>query len=251
MPATCGIGARSFGGLRNVNVSPMLPGKKPVAPVIVKSMRTLGSWCRAASTSFWIACICWGEEPSFPRKTPVTTLESPVGRKVFGILKKRKIVPARQTTQIAVEIHRRSRNHQSPRPYDPRTRFSTPPMTRSIQVFFEPGPRSWSRRADMSGVRVSDTMPDARTATTIVIANSRKIRPTSPDMKTSGMKTAASEIVIERIVKLISFALLIAASNAFSPRSMRRTVFSRKTMASSTRKPIASVSAISERLSRL
>ena len=103
----------------------------------------------------------------------------------------------------------------------------------------------------MSGVRVSDTMPDARTATTIVIANSRKIRPTSPDIKTSGMKTAASEIVIERIVKLISFALLIAASNAFSPRSMRRTVFSRKTMASSTRKPIASVRAISDRLSRL
>jgi hypothetical protein len=70
-------------------------------------------------------------------------------------------------------------------------------------------------------------------------------------MKTRGRKTAASETVIETIVKLISFALLIVASRAFSPRSIRRTVFSRKTIASSTRKPIASVSAISERLSRL
>ncbi len=70
-------------------------------------------------------------------------------------------------------------------------------------------------------------------------------------MNTSGMKTAASEIVIDRIVKLISLALSIAACQAFSPCSMRRTVFSRNTIASSTRNPIASVSAISERLSRL
>ncbi len=66
----------------------------------------------------------------------------------------------------------------------------------------------------MSGVSVSDTSPDARIDTTIVMANSRKMRPTSPDMKTSGMKTAASEIVIDRIVKLISLALLIVACNA-------------------------------------
>ncbi len=88
-------------------------------------------------------------------------------------------------------------------------------------------------------------------AITMVTANSRKIRPTSPGMKTSGMNTAASEMVMERMVKLISFAPFRLASSAFSPRSMRRTVFSRKTMASSTRKPMASVSAISERLSRL
>ncbi len=45
---------------------------------------------------------------------------------------------------------------------------------------------------------------------TIVTANSRKMRPTSPVMNTSGMNTAASEIVIDRIVKLISLALLMA-----------------------------------------
>ena len=86
-----------------------------------------------------------------------------------------------------------------------------PPITRSIQVFFAPWPRSFSSRAHISGVSVSETKPEAKMAITIVIANSRKMRPTSPDMKTSGMKTAASEIVIDMIVKLISFALLMAA----------------------------------------
>ena len=70
-------------------------------------------------------------------------------------------------------------------------------------------------------------------------------------MKTSGMNTAASEIVIERIVKEISLALPSAACQAFSPRSIRRTAFSRNTIASSIRNPIASVNAISDRLSRL
>ena len=85
----------------------------------------------------------------------------------------------------------------------------------------------------------------------IVIENSRKMRPTSPLMNTSGMKTAASETVIARIVKLISRAERIVASSAPMPVSISRTVFSRKTIASSTRNPIASVIAISDRLSRL
>ena len=55
----------------------------------------------------------------------------------------------------------------------------------------------------MSGVNVSDTNPDAMIAITIVIANSRKMRPTKPDMNTNGMKTAASEIVMDTMVKLI------------------------------------------------
>ena len=93
----------------------------------------------------------------------------------------------------------------------------------------------------MSGVKVSDTNPEAMIAITIVIANSRKMRPTKPDINTNGMKTAAREMVIDTIVKLISLALLMVASNAFSPRSIRRTVFSKKTIASSTRKPMAKV----------
>ena len=41
-------------------------------------------------------------------------------------------------------------------------------------------------------------------AAPIVTANSWKRRPTMPPMKRTGMKTAASEIVIDRIVKPIS-----------------------------------------------
>ena len=115
---------------------------------------------------------------------------------------------------------------------------------RSIHVFLCPGPRSASIRAHISGVSVSETTPEAMIATMIVTANSWKMRPSRPGMNTSGMNTAASESVIERIVKLISFAPLNVAVSAFSPLSMRRTVFSRNTIASSTRKPIASVSAM-------
>ena len=86
-----------------------------------------------------------------------------------------------------------------------------PPMTRSIQVFLVAVPARPSMRAHISGVSVSETMPLAMIDTTIVTANSRKMRPIKPLMNTSGRKTAASESVIDRIVKLISLALLIAA----------------------------------------
>ena len=72
-----------------------------------------------------------------------------------------------------------------------------------------------------------------------------------PPMKSSGMKTAASEIVMERIVNPISLVPFSAASKTFSPISMCRTMFSRTTMASSTTKPTESVSAMSDRLSML
>ena len=48
-------------------------------------------------------------------------------------------------------------------------------------------------------------------ATMMVMANSRKIRPSNPGMKASGMKTAASDSVIDRMVKEISPALLSVA----------------------------------------
>ena len=66
-------------------------------------------------------------------------------------------------------------------------------------------------RAHISGVSVSETMPDAMIATMIVMANSRKIRPSKPGMKTSGMNTAASDSVIDRMVNEISPALFSVA----------------------------------------
>lgn len=132
-----------------------------------------------------------------------------------------------------------------------RTRRSAAPMTRSMNVDFTPWPRAFSRREHMRGVSVRDTRPDARIDTIMVTANSRKMRPTRPDMNTRGRNTVAREIVMETIVKPISLAPLSVAISALSPCSIRRTVFSRNTMASSTRKPIASVRAIRDRLSRL
>src|SRR5437762_12741930 len=54
------------------------------------------------------------------------------------------------------------------------------------------------------GVRLIDTNPETRIATPIVTANSWSSRPTRPPMNRTGMKTATSESVIDRIVKLIS-----------------------------------------------
>ena len=65
------------------------------------------------------------------------------------------------------------------------------------------------------------------------------------------MKTAASDSVIETIVKAISLEPSSAACIRGFPISMCRTMFSSMTIASSTTKPTESVSAISDRLSRL
>ena len=70
-------------------------------------------------------------------------------------------------------------------------------------------------------------------------------------MNSTGMNTAASDTVIDRIVKATSFDPSKAARIGALPISMCRTMFSSITIASSTTKPTDSVSAISERLSRL
>ena len=99
------------------------------------------------------------------------------------------------------------------------------------------------------GVKVSETTADVTTAMVSVSANSRNMRPTSPVMNRSGIKTAISETVSEITVKPISLAPRSAAENAFSPFSMWRTMFSIMTMASSITKPVPIVSAMSDRLS--
>ena len=70
-------------------------------------------------------------------------------------------------------------------------------------------------------------------------------------MKKTGMNTATRDTVIETIVNPISREPWRAASITLSPVSMRRTIFSNITTASSTTNPTDSVRAISDRLSRL
>jgi hypothetical protein len=65
------------------------------------------------------------------------------------------------------------------------------------------------------------------------------------------MNTATSDRLIATTVKPTSRTPAIAASNGLRPRSMWRAMFSITTTASSTTKPVAMVSAISDRLFRL
>ena len=98
---------------------------------------------------------------------------------------------------------------------------------------------AFRKRLHSIGVSVSETSPDTRIAAAIVTANSCISRPTMPPMKRIGMKTAASDSVIETIVNAISFDPSRAACRRDFP------------MASSTTNPTESVSAISDRLSML
>ncbi len=72
-----------------------------------------------------------------------------------------------------------------------------------------------------------------------------------PPMKSTGMNTAASDSVMDRMVNAISFDPSSVARIALLPISMWREMFSSITIASSTTKPTHSVSAISDRLSML
>ena len=102
-----------------------------------------------------------------------------------------------------------------------------------------------------SGVSVTETSPEIRIATQMVTENSRNSRPRMPPMNSTGMNTAASDSVIETMVKPISFEPVNAAYSGFSPISMWRKIFSSITMASSTTKPMERIRAIIDRLSRL
>ena len=101
------------------------------------------------------------------------------------------------------------------------------------------------------GVAVSDTISDMAIEAERTTANSRKRRPIMPGIMRIGMKTAMSEMLIERTVKPISAAPRRAASIGFKPFSMCLVMFSITTIASSTTNPVAIASAISDRLSRL
>ena len=108
--------------------------------------------------------------------------------------------------------------------------------------------RGRSSRAHIIGVVVSETTSEIRIAADSVTANSRNSRPTMPPISRIGMNTAISDRLIDSTVKPTSRAPRSAASNGVMPCSMWRDMFSSTTIASSTTKPVAMVSAISERL---
>ncbi len=103
--------------------------------------------------------------------------------------------------------------------------------------------------AHIIGVAVSEITIDTRIATDSVIANSRNSRPTMPPISRIGRNTAISDSVMEITVKPTSRAPRRAAWMRGTPSSRWREMFSSTTIASSTTKPVAMVSAISDRLS--
>ena len=60
------------------------------------------------------------------------------------------------------------------------------------------------KRLHSIGVSVTDTTPEIRIATQMVTENSRNSRPRMPPMNSTGMNTAASDSVIDTMVKPIS-----------------------------------------------
>ena len=86
-------------------------------------------------------------------------------------------------------------------------------------------------------------------ATDNVTVNSRNIRPMMPPANMNGMNTATSERLMDTTVKPTSRAPSRAARMRGMPASTCRVVFSMTTIASSTTKPVAMVSAMSEKLS--
>ena len=112
-------------------------------------------------------------------------------------------------------------------------------------------PAGRSSREHIIGVVVSDTASETTIAADSEIANSRNNRPTIPPISRIGMKTAISDTLIESTVKPTSRAPLRAASRGDMPCSMCLDTFSSTTIASSTTKPVAIVSDISDRLLRL
>ena len=109
----------------------------------------------------------------------------------------------------------------------------------------------FSSQAHIMGVVVSEITSEISTATDSVTANSRNKRPICPPMKSSGINTATSDRLIDSTVKPTSRAPSSAALKRSMPASICRVVFSSTTMASSTTKPVATVSAIRLRLFRL
>ena len=108
-----------------------------------------------------------------------------------------------------------------------------------------------SRRAAIIGVVVSDTARLMMIASAITSANSKKNEPMMPPMNNSGTKTATRLTDIDTTVNPTSRAPTSAARCGAIPSSTWRAMFSSTTIASSTTKPVATTSAISDRLLRL
>ena len=89
------------------------------------------------------------------------------------------------------------------------------------------------------GSSVNEINKLTKTEATTVRPNGRNHSPETPGMKPTGMNTATMENVVPATAMPISEVPFNAAVRLSAPRSICRTMFSRTTMASSMRTPMA------------
>ena len=108
------------------------------------------------------------------------------------------------------------------------------------------------KMAESAGVSVSALNAEIETENAIVNANCRNKMPVVPGKSATGTNTDTSTSDVAITAPATSFIATDAAlCGSVMPSTMCRSTFSITTMASSTTKPVATVSAISDRLSRL
>ena len=96
---------------------------------------------------------------------------------------------------------------------------------------------------DSIGSSVNDTNSEISTAAETMTPNWKKKRPMMPPMKATGRNTATMQKVVASTANPISLVPSMAAWRCVLPKPMWRMMFSRTTMASSIRMPMARLTA--------
>ena len=97
---------------------------------------------------------------------------------------------------------------------------------------------------DSIGSSVKETNSEISTAAETMMPNWKKKRPMMPPMKATGRNTATMQKVVASTASPISLVPSIAACRCVLPKPIWRMMFSRTTMASSIRMPMARLRAI-------
>ncbi len=245
--------SRSACGLSSISRRPVLRvGLVPSTPMKDDSEATSSSSRIAVASACWRSAMAWNDTCAGASLMPWISPASCEGKKPLGTITYISAVSARVATTRPSISGCRARVQSSARSYSATTRSNMSPSaplawaSASVAMpWSRPGLR---KRAHSIGVSVSETTSEIAIATASVIANSWNRRPTTSPMNSSGISTAISDTVSEIRVKPICLAPSSAACSRGLPSSRCRATFSSITIASSTTKPVAMVSAIRVRL---
>ncbi|MNV22477.1 hypothetical protein D3C71_1134520 [compost metagenome] len=238
-------------GFSSISNRPLLSvALLPSTPMNEDRLATSSSSSSAVASACWRCAMAWNEIDCGASLMPWIRPASCTGKKPLGTHTYSAAVSSRVATVAPSISGWRCSTQCSWRSYRATTRSngspccadSWPSASRRVAC------PALSRRAHIIGVSVSDTSREIPIATARVIANSWNSLPTTSAMNSSGISTAISDRVSEIRVKPICRAPFSAACIGVAPRSRWRAMFSSITIASSTTKPVAMVSAIRVRL---